>query len=60
MTGARNHQASTVRCIETGAIYPTCTAAGKAFGVSHAAISAACRGKAKTIKGHTFEYAKNK
>lgn len=56
MQGEKNHQASSVRCIELNLTFPTCTAAGKYFNVSHSAISACCRGKAKKIKGYTFEY----
>ena len=39
-----------VRCIELNLTFPTCTAAGKYFNVSHSAISAYCRSKTKKLK----------
>lgn len=56
-TRLKNERGGTkVICNETKQIFNTTTSAGKHFEVSHSAISACCRGKCRTIKGHTFSY----
>ncbi len=45
-----------VRCIDTGEIFPSVTAAGRHFNTNHSLISAVCRGKQITTAGHRFEY----
>jgi len=46
-----------VRCVETGEVYESITAAGKAAGVSAHAISNHLRGKTETSAGHHWKYA---
>ena len=45
-----------VRCIDTGEIFPSVMAVERCFKVSHSTISAVCRGKQITAAGHRFEY----
>ncbi len=56
-TQNKNHPNCTkVRCIETGKIYPTMTAAGKEFGKAMQNLSACLKGKQKTWCGYHWEY----
>ena len=43
-----------VRCNETGEIFPSASAAAKAFGVSRGNISDCFTGRRKSVKGYTF------
>ena len=45
-----------VRCIETGKIYPTMSAAGQEFGKAMSNLSACLKGKQKTWCGYHWEY----
>lgn len=45
-----------VRCIETGHIYESITAAAKANNCSQAAVSAVLSGRLKAVKGYHWEY----
>lgn len=45
-----------VRCLETGQIFPSCTAAGKAIGVTQGAVTNVARGRYPAVKGFRFEY----
>ena len=44
------------KCMETGEIFPTARAAGRAFGTGGATISEICLGKRKAYKGYHFVY----
>lgn len=43
-----------VRCVETGEVYESMTAAEKALGLNRAMMSAHLRGRVKNINGHHF------
>lgn len=45
-----------VRCLETGRIYPSIRAAARELGISEYVISLVLRGKQKTTHGMRFEY----
>lgn len=45
-----------VRCVETGRIYPSIRAAAREIGISEYGISLVLRGKQKTTYGMRFEY----
>ena len=46
-----------VRCIETGAVYPSIKAAARHAGFHHTAISMCCDGRQKKTHGTHWEYA---
>lgn len=46
-----------VTCLNDGKTYESCTAAGNAYGISHAMISAYCSGKNRSRRGLMFKYA---
>lgn len=46
-----------VRCIETGVVFPSAAAAGRAFHLSRSAISLVVRGRRPAAHGHRFEAA---
>lgn len=45
-----------VRCLETGRIYPSIRSAARELGISEYGISLVLRGKKKTTHGMRFEY----
>lgn len=45
-----------VICINTGVSYDSCTAAAKAIGSSHGAVSECCGGRVDRVKGYHFAY----
>lgn len=55
--GANNPRARKVRCIETGAVFPTIKDAGLFIGGSPKNIISVCRGNLKTSGGYHWEYA---
>ena len=52
----RNPYKRPVRCLETGKIFPSVTAAAHHFNTDHTNISAVCQGRQITSAGHRFEY----
>lgn len=46
-----------VLCVETGMVYDSGRDAAKSVGVRHSAISRACNGKLKTVKGYHWQFA---
>lgn len=55
--GSKLGSARKVKCIETGLIYPSIVAAGKATSCNHQNIAKNCQGLSKSCKGLHFEYA---
>lgn len=45
-----------VICVETGRVFPSCTAAGKWLGVTQGAVTNVARGRYPAVKGHRFKY----
>lgn len=56
LVGERNPKSKVVRCVETGEVFPTITAAGKSVGITHSRIRECCLGNRKTAKGFHWEY----
>lgn len=56
LAGERNPRSKSVRCVETGEVFPTITAAGKSVGITHSRIRECCLGNRKTAKGFHWEY----
>lgn len=56
LTGEKNPRSKAVRCVETGEVFPTITAAGKSVGITHSRIRECCLGNRKTAKGFHWEY----
>ncbi|MBR5914441.1 MAG: GIY-YIG nuclease family protein [Selenomonadaceae bacterium] len=56
LRAAINPYKRSVRCIDTGEIFPSVSAVERRFKVGHSTISAVCRGKQITAAGHRFEY----
>lgn len=55
--GPNTRRARPVRCIETGEVFKTLTAAAEFVGVKNTRdISDVCRGLTKSIRGYHFEY----
>jgi group I intron endonuclease len=54
--GAKSPFARSVRCVETGVIYPTLAEAARANGLQHSKISLCCQGKRHTTGGYHWEY----
>ena len=50
-------QPRTVRCIETGDVYQSSGAAGRAFNIDPSGILKCCKGLANSAAGHTWEFA---
>lgn len=56
--GRPSDKRKVVRCVETGKLFESATAAAKYFGrKEHTLIAACCKGAVKTAYGYTFEYA---
>lgn len=45
-----------VVCVETGRVFPSCTAAGKWLGATQGAITNVARGRYPAVKGYRFRY----
>ena len=56
--GKAAHNRKPVRCLDTGTVYPSATAAGAEVGVSFSNIAACCRGRQNTAGGLRWEYVK--
>ena len=54
---AGNSRKKSVRCVETGVVYDSCTNASKETGINKTCINDVCRGKQKTAGGFHWEYA---
>ncbi len=54
--GANHRFARAVRCLDTGEIYPTITAAGQAVGIDSNKIGMVCRGKRHKAGGRRWAY----
>lgn len=54
--GAQRCAAKMVRCVETGTTYPSISAAARSINVTPAAISFLLAGKARSVKGFSFEF----
>ena len=50
-------QPRAVRCIETGDVYQSSGAAGRAFNIDPSGILKCCKGLANSAAGHTWEFA---
>ena len=50
-------QPRAVRCVETGDVYQSSGAAGRAFGIDPSGILKCCKGLANTAAGHTWVFA---
>lgn len=50
------NQPKKVKCIETGKVYESVTAAARACYITYTAISAACKGRRKTAAGFHWCY----
>ncbi len=57
MKGRKSHQRKAVKCVDTGELFESATAAAKRYGrKEHTLIAACCKGSVKTAYGHKFEY----
>ena len=56
LTKSSSKLSKPIRCVETGAIYPSGRAIQREFGISQSNISMCCRGERRTAGGFHWEY----
>lgn len=59
IVGSNNPSARKVICITTGEVFDTASQAAKTYECDLSSIIKCCRGKAKTVKGRTFQYSES-